>query len=78
MGNVLKIVATIFASGSVTECEAQANNASQELAKTGRSGCQNTECKKSGTKIEKGALRFGNLVDIQGNQNYMWKHWLGL
>ena len=30
-----------------------------ELAKTNRSGCSNTECKHSGEKIAKGALRHG-------------------
>ncbi|CDO71198.1 hypothetical protein BN946_scf184845.g69 [Trametes cinnabarina] len=28
-----------------------------------------------GTKIEKGELRFGSLVDFKGNTNFSWRHW---
>lgn len=46
-----------------------------ELAKTGRSGCSNTSCKKAESKIQKGELRQGVLVQIQEHQSMKWRHW---
>ncbi|KAI2782123.1 zf-PARP-domain-containing protein [Daldinia loculata] len=48
-----------------------------EIAKTGRAGCQDTLCKKTGDKIQKGELRFGVWVDLPGAENgsYRWRHW---
>ncbi|KAL8792461.1 MAG: hypothetical protein Q9195_004917 [Heterodermia aff. obscurata] len=46
-----------------------------ELAKSNRSGCSNTECKKNGDKIEKGALRHGVMVTIKDSQTWKWRHW---
>ncbi|KAK4938755.1 hypothetical protein LTR10_020858 [Elasticomyces elasticus] len=46
-----------------------------EMAKTGRAGCQNTQCKKDGVKIEKGEFRFGTQVMIKEHFTWMWKHW---
>ncbi|KAI1610464.1 hypothetical protein EDD36DRAFT_326768 [Exophiala viscosa] len=46
-----------------------------EMAKTGRAGCQNTQCKKDQVKIEKGEFRFGTQVMIKDHLTWMWKHW---
>ncbi|MCJ1228059.1 hypothetical protein MMC12_004719 [Toensbergia leucococca] len=46
-----------------------------ELAKSARAGCKNKICQEGQVKIQKGALRLGTLVDIQGNQSWSWKHW---
>ncbi|KAF2199853.1 zf-PARP-domain-containing protein, partial [Delitschia confertaspora ATCC 74209] len=48
---------------------------STELASSGRAGCKSVECKKAGTKIDKGELRFGVLVTIQDHQSWTWRHW---
>ncbi|CAD6916743.1 unnamed protein product [Tilletia controversa] len=48
-----------------------------EYASTGRAGCKGPKgCKDSGeaNKIPKGALRFGTVVDINGNTTFMWRH----
>ncbi|KAK5229285.1 hypothetical protein LTR47_007887 [Exophiala xenobiotica] len=46
-----------------------------EMAKTGRSGCQNSKCKNEGVKIEKGEFRFGTQAFINGHFTWVWKHW---
>jgi len=45
------------------------------MAKTGRAGCQATNCKKEKAVIEKGALRQGVLVTIQEHTTMKWRHW---
>lgn len=45
-----------------------------EYAKSGRAVCQNGECKKRGLKIEKGSLRQGVWVSINGNESWKWRH----
>ncbi|OSD02708.1 zf-PARP-domain-containing protein [Trametes coccinea BRFM310] len=45
-----------------------------EYAKQARAKCTGPKpCK--GTKIEKGELRFGSLVDFRGNTSFQWRHW---
>lgn len=48
-----------------------------EIAKTGRAGCKNKECKDNGVKIGVGELRYGVLVEIPntGHTSWSWKHW---
>ncbi|KAF2267953.1 zf-PARP-domain-containing protein [Lojkania enalia] len=46
-----------------------------EIAKQGRAGCKNKECKENDVKIQKGELRLGTLVTIQDHQSWTWKHW---
>ncbi|TQS33002.1 hypothetical protein Golomagni_06669 [Golovinomyces magnicellulatus] len=46
-----------------------------ELAKTGRAGCKDTVCKKEQVKINKGEIRFGSWVEIDGHGSWSWKHW---
>ncbi|KAL2057564.1 hypothetical protein ABVK25_001948 [Lepraria finkii] len=46
-----------------------------EISPSNRAGCQNSECKKEGIKIPKGALRCGVFVTIMDNQTWKWKHW---
>ena len=48
---------------------------SLEIATASRAGCQATECKKEGIKIQKGELRLGVFVTIKENQSWRWKHW---
>lgn len=38
---------------------------SKEASPNRRAGCQSTECKKAGVKIQAGELRFGTFVTIQ-------------
>ncbi len=45
-----------------------------EYSPNNRAGCKGPKpC--AGTKIKKGELRLGTLVEIQGNQSFHWKHW---
>ncbi|KAF2244224.1 zf-PARP-domain-containing protein [Trematosphaeria pertusa] len=46
-----------------------------ELAKQGRAGCKNKECKDAGVKIEKGEFRYGSLVTIHEHTSWAYKHW---
>ncbi|OTB17037.1 hypothetical protein K445DRAFT_287395 [Daldinia sp. EC12] len=48
-----------------------------EIAKSGRAGCQDGQCKKTGDKIQKGELRFGVWVEMPGTENgsFKWRHW---
>ncbi|KAH6674894.1 hypothetical protein B0J14DRAFT_478740, partial [Halenospora varia] len=46
-----------------------------ETASSGRAGCQATECKKAGLKIDKDDLRFGVWVDFQDRGSWQWRHW---
>ncbi|KAK5169676.1 uncharacterized protein LTR77_005654 [Saxophila tyrrhenica] len=46
-----------------------------EIAKTGRAGCQATQCKKESEKIPKGELRHGVQVTIREHTSFMWRHW---
>ncbi|KAF9530017.1 hypothetical protein CPB83DRAFT_734750, partial [Crepidotus variabilis] len=45
-----------------------------EYAASARAKCKGPKpC--SGTPIEKGALRFGTLVDMRGMTSFTWRHW---
>ncbi|KZV91544.1 zf-PARP-domain-containing protein [Exidia glandulosa HHB12029] len=45
-----------------------------EYASSGRAKCKGPKpC--SGSPIEKGSLRLGTLVDMQGRTSFTWKHW---
>ncbi|CDR87782.1 uncharacterized protein SPSC_03518 [Sporisorium scitamineum] len=45
-----------------------------EYASSNRASCKGQRpC--SGTKILKGELRLGTLVEIQGSQSFQWRHW---
>lgn len=45
-----------------------------EYAGSNRAGCKGQRpC--TGTKILKGELRLGTLVEIQGSQSFQWRHW---
>ena len=44
-----------------------------EVSPSKRAGCQATECKNAGIKIEKGELRFG--VWLEKFESWTWKHW---
>lgn len=47
-----------------------------EAASTGRAGCHAAACKDNGTKILKGELRIGFLVDFDGeHMSWLYKHW---
>ncbi|KAL2863679.1 uncharacterized protein BJX67DRAFT_241480 [Aspergillus lucknowensis] len=46
-----------------------------ELARTGRAGCTNKECKDNKVKIPQGELRFGSWVDTERIQAFFWRHW---
>jgi Poly(ADP-ribose) polymerase and DNA-Ligase Zn-finger region len=45
-----------------------------EYARSGRSACKGPiPCK--GTKIEKGGLRLGTVIEIRGDRSLVWRHW---
>ncbi|KDE05424.1 hypothetical protein MVLG_04219 [Microbotryum lychnidis-dioicae p1A1 Lamole] len=45
-----------------------------EYSKSAQAGCKGPKpC--SGTKIGKGELRFGTVVDIMGRTSFQWRHW---
>ncbi|TFK28500.1 zf-PARP-domain-containing protein [Coprinopsis marcescibilis] len=45
-----------------------------EYSSSSRAGCKGPKpC--AGTKIAKGELRFGTVVEIQGNSAFQWRHW---
>lgn len=45
-----------------------------EYARSGRSACKGPiPCK--GTKIPKGALRLGTVIEIRGDRSLVWRHW---
>ncbi|GAM90526.1 hypothetical protein ANO11243_085700 [Dothideomycetidae sp. 11243] len=48
-----------------------------EVAKTGRAGCKDSECKKTAVKILKGEFRVGTYFKIPGqdHDSWSWKHW---
>ncbi|KAF4553692.1 Poly(ADP-ribose) polymerase and DNA-Ligase Zn-finger region-containing protein [Elsinoe fawcettii] len=49
-----------------------------EIAAQGRAGCQDTQCKKDGIKIQKGELRQGTFVQIPNSDfpaSWKWRHW---
>ncbi|KAF4632762.1 hypothetical protein G7Y89_g5362 [Cudoniella acicularis] len=46
-----------------------------EAAVSGRAGCQTTECKKAGIKIDKDELRFGVWVPFEDRGSWQWRHW---
>ncbi|KAJ5105938.1 zf-PARP-domain-containing protein [Penicillium alfredii] len=46
-----------------------------ELASTGRSGCQNKECKDNKVKIAKDEFRVGTWVETERFQSWHWRHW---
>jgi hypothetical protein len=46
-----------------------------ETASTGRAGCQATECKGAGVKIDKDELRVGTWVTIEDHGSWRWRHW---
>ncbi|KAF2487891.1 hypothetical protein BDY17DRAFT_320403 [Neohortaea acidophila] len=46
-----------------------------EISQGGRAGCSATHCKKEGIKIQKGEIRQGTQVTIQGNTTMKWRHW---
>ncbi|KAF8211645.1 poly polymerase and DNA-ligase Zn-finger region-domain-containing protein [Mycena galopus ATCC 62051] len=45
-----------------------------EYAVSGRAKCK-VPNPHVGTTLEKGSLRFGTVVDFQGNTSFSWRHW---
>ncbi|KAG4443504.1 hypothetical protein IFR05_000977 [Cadophora sp. M221] len=46
-----------------------------ETALSKRAGCQSTECKANGIKIEKDDLRLGIWIDYGERAGWVWRHW---
>ncbi|OWP03113.1 hypothetical protein B2J93_6430 [Marssonina coronariae] len=46
-----------------------------ETASTARAGCNSTECKAAGIKIDKDDLRLGVWVPFEDRGSWKWRHW---